>query len=221
MSKIIQIFVLCLFLSSCSGYQVKNSENPLSIYGINSLAIPVFINHTPISKVSGPLTDEIKSLMMSYMDLGVQSEYTHKSDAVLLGIIESPRHLKDTSKVTATKFTTGDIANSIGTRNEFFIPSRNQIDLRLRLILIKSPNKLDLEVAKGKFGKYLHGHPRVIFQESLDVSAAFTREISGNLGPDSGGVVNFTKNKRSQQEAIKAASKTVATTFKQEVLDAF
>lgn len=208
-------------VSSCSGYRVKNSENPLAIYGINTLAIPVFVNHSSISKVAGPLTSEIKALMMGYMDLRVQSEYRASSDAILLGIVESSKYKTDTVKATGSKFTTGDIEATIGDRSEFFIPQTNEVQLRLRLILIKAPTAQDLELAQGKLGKYMDHHPRVIFSEYLDVSAAFSREIAGNLSPDNGGVVNFSKNKKAQAVAIQAAAKSVATNFKEVVLDAF
>lgn len=210
-----------LYLTSCSGYRVTNNENPLLIYGIRRLAIPVFINQSAISKVSGPITTEIKSLMMSYSGLQIDSEYTSASDAVLLGIIESPQHKSDTVRVTATKFTTGELAKSIGPRNEFYIPSRSQIDLRLRLVLIKKPSVFDMSLAQGEMGNLLGKHPRVVFQETLDLSTGFSREISDNLSPDSGGVVNFTKNKKAQEDSIKTTAKSVANTFKEVVLDAF
>ncbi len=214
-------FTLGLLFQGCSGYRVKNSENPLAIYGIHSLAIPVFVNHSTLSKVSGPLTTEIKALMMSYMDLRVSSEYRSTSDAVLLGIIESPKHRNETVKATGSKFTTGDIEATIGNRSEFFIPSRNEIKLNLKLILIKAPSAQEMELARGKLGKYMENHPRVIFAENLDVTAAFSREIAGNLSPDNAGVVNFTKNKKAQSESLRAAAKSVAINFKEVVLDAF
>ncbi|TNF03674.1 MAG: hypothetical protein EP326_02185 [Deltaproteobacteria bacterium] len=215
------LFILGLCFQGCSGYRVKNSENPLAIYGIRTLAIPVFVNHSTLSKISGPLTTEIKSLMMSYVDLRVQSEYRGSSDAVLLGIIESPKHKNETVKATGSKFTTGDIEATIGTRNEFFIPQQNEIKLVLRLILIKAPSAQELELAKGDLGKFMKSHPRVIFSENMDVTAAFSREIAGNLSPDNAGVVNFSKNKKAQYESLRLAAKSVATNFKEVVLDAF
>jgi hypothetical protein len=220
-SNISIYFLFLTLLLSCSGYRVKNNENPLAIYGIKILAIPVFVNHSSLSKVSGPLTSEIKALMMSYMDLKVQSEYRNSTDAILLGIVESPQKKADTVKATGSKFTTGDIDATIGERSEFFIPQRNEVKLNLRLILIKSPSVQDLELAQGKFGKYMNNHPRVIFSENLDVTAAFSREIAGNLSPDNGGVVNFSKNKKALNVAIRSAAKAVALNFKEVVLDAF
>ena len=220
-SNISFYFLFLTLLLSCSGYRVKNNENPLAIYGIKTLAIPVFVNHSSLSKVSVPLTSEIKALMMSYMDLKVQSEYRNSTDAILLGIVESPKKKSDTVKATGSKFTTGDIEATIGERSEFFIPQRNEVKLNLRLILIKSPSAQDLELAQGKLGKYMDNHPRVIFSENLDVTAAFSREIAGNLSPDNGGVVNFSKNKKAMNVAIRSAAKAVALNFKEVVLDAF
>ena len=220
-SNISLYFLFLTLLLSCSGYRVKNNENPLAIYGIKTLAIPVFVNHSSLSKVSGPLTSEIKALMMSYMDLKVQSEYRNSTDAILLGIVESPKKKADTVKAIGSKFTTGDIEATIGERSEFFIPQRNEVKLNLRLILIKSPSAQDLELAQGKLGKYMDNHPRVIFSENLDVTAAFSREIAGNLSPDNGGVVNFSKNKKAMNVAIRSAAKAVALNFKEVVLDAF
>jgi hypothetical protein len=193
------------------------------MYGIKTLAIPMFVNHTSLPNVSGPMTAEIKTLMMDFVDLKIRSSFDNKSDAVLIGILSSPINRKETIQTTATQFTTGDLKTSIGSRNEFYIPSQSQIQLSLRLILIKKPNKLELKLMKSSLNKFIKSRPKnkIIFNEPMSLSGAYSRVIDDTLSADKGGVVNFTKNKQAEENTIRTMSQSAALNFKDVILNAF
>ena len=183
----------------------------------------MFVNHTSLPNVSGPMTTEIKTLMMDFVDLKVRSSFDNKSDAVLIGILTSASNRKETIKNTATQFTTGDLESSIGSRNEFYIPSQSQINLSLRLILIKKPNRLELKLMKSSLNKFMKSRPKnkIVFNEVLSLSGSYSRVIDDTLSVDKGGVVNFTKNKQAEENTIRTMSQSAALNFKDVILNAF
>ena len=159
--------IITISLTSCSGYRIPNRTNPLEIYGIRSLAIPMFVNRSTLPNVAGPMTKEIKNLMMDFVDLKVRSSFDSHSDAVLVGIVSSPTHRKNTVKNANTQFTTGDLKTAIGSRNDFYIPSQSIVSLSLRLILIKRPSLREIKLMKSSLNKYLKAHPKnkIIFKK--------------------------------------------------------
>ena len=62
---------------------------------------------------------------------------------------------------------------------------------------------------------------KILFNEELKLSAAYTRVIDDNLSVDKGGVVNFTKNKKAEENTIRQLSVTAAQNFKEVILNAF
>jgi hypothetical protein len=223
---ILNIFLLTSLstsLLSCSGYRTPNRTNPLEMYGIRSLAIPMFVNASTLPNVAGPMTKEVKSLMMNFVDLKVRTSFDVYSDAVLIGIVSSRIHRKDSVTNTNTQFTTGGLKTSIGSRNQFYIPSQSLVTLSLRLILIKRPTKREIRLMKSSLNKFLRAHPKnkILFNETISLSAVYSRVIADNLTADSGGVVNFTKNKQAQENTIIQLSQSAALNFKDVILNAF
>lgn len=216
-------FIILGTLLSCSGYRIPNRTNPLDVYGITTIAVPMFVNQSSLPNVAGPMTKEVKSLLMGFVDLKVRSQFYSVADAVLVGIVSTPKHHRDASKTTNTKFTSGTLKQSIGSRNEFFIPSQTQLDLKLRLILIRRPSHAELELLKQPIGRHLKPNlgNKIIFNEELNLTGTYSRIIDDNLSVDKGGVVNFTKNKKAEENTIKEMASNAARDFKEVILNAF
>lgn len=213
MSKVGQIFpftVLFCFTTasiSCSGYQFKRNRNPFASDGIGSVAIPMFINHSIVPHVAGPMTKEITLLLSRYPGLKVyQGERQSAADGTLLGIISSAPHHEETFSPSQFKYTeSAELSKSIGERNKFFIPTRTNYALQVRFVLIKRSTK------------------KMIFNRELKLSTSFSRVVAPNLpsNPDSGGPVNFTQSQGNFHKSIQELSKSAAENFKRLVLDVF
>ncbi len=223
LKKLTVSFFILFVCMACSGYRVKNRENPLSLYGIKTIAVPMFINQTSLSNISGPMTKEIKSLLMDFTELKVKSSFEPHFEAVLVGIITSEPHRKNVVKAISTKYTSGSLETSIGSRNKFFIPNQAQIEVQLRLILVKRPSSSEYELMRTSLGQYLKAQPQnnIIFNELLSLSGRYTRIIDDTLSVDHGGIVNFTKNKKAEEVTIRQLSLRAAKDFKEVILNAF
>ena len=215
---------MCLVftLTSCAGYRVRKVENPFKIYGVESLAVPMFINRSAFPLVAGQMTQEIRLMLNQFPDLKLLSgEGGDRADAVLVGIIDSPKSLRDAIKTTGTTFTTGDLKESIGDRPAFNLPTRGEIRLSVTYVLIKRPSQEDLELLESEMRPYLINHPKVLFTEVMSLDSSFSRAIESNLGPDDGGVVNATRNKKLIELKIKQMAQSASLQFERVVLNAF
>jgi hypothetical protein len=219
------ITILGLFLS-CSGYHFRNLENPLEQYDIQSISIPMFQNRSSLPNVAGAFAKEITLLMQSFPQLKVYSGEEFSGDAVLIGIIESAPLFKDVVSGT------GDVVldfhpdtqtgySSLAGRKTFRAYSKANVQLSLRLILIKNPTRDEMELFRSDKGLYFIHHPKVIFHETLSLSREITRDLQNQNGPDSAAVVNFTKSKASLDLAIRNMAKESASQFKEVILYAF
>lgn len=210
-----------LILSSCSGYQFVENDNPLAIHGIRSISVPMFVNKTPVPNVAAMVTKEINFLLSSYPGLKVTSGEDLTSDAILVGILESTQQLSDLVETTERQFTTSELKNSLGTRKEFYVPTGSTLNLNVRFILIKNPKRQDIELAKSELGPLMMNHPKMLMNQSLTFQASFTRVVAGTETIDSPGLVNMTKNKAILERALQDGSKSLAQQFKDVVLNAF
>ncbi len=213
------LFILALMVS-CSGYHFKKRDNPLEAYEIHSVAIPMFLNRSAIADVGAYLNKEITLILSSYKGLKVYSGENDAADAVLVGIVNSDSHVSNVYN-SEDLFTDGNLKDSIGDRKSFYVPSSTSYALQVQLILIRRPNKEDRQMIESSIGPYMNAHPRIVLNESLPLSGSFTREVSANNGPDSGGRVNYTKNRALLDKSLQNMAKDAARTFEQEVLDAF
>jgi hypothetical protein len=222
--RFIYLFSLC-FLFGCTGYHFNNATNPLIGYDIRSVSVPMFVNQSVMPQMAGLMTKEIVLSLKDFSGLKVINGDQSDSDAVLLGIVESGNHYSEVIQTTSTAYTNTDtnknIKKSIGNRQDFYYPATTAYTMQLRVILIKRPTKDEIDfLQKNTLGlaKY---HPKVVLTEILPITGSFTRVVYDNLTPNSGGEVNFVKNKGILEKSLQDSCLQTAKNFKQVVLNAF
>ena len=208
-------------LTGCGGYQFVENDNPLAIHGIRSVSVPMFVNKSPLPQVGAMVSKEIILLLSSYPGLKLNSGEDLSNDAILIGIIDSEQHLSKLLETTERKFTSGDLKTSLGSRQEFYIPTGTKLAMKVRFVLIKNPRKEDIELAQGDLSKFMQAHPRVLMDQTLDFNTSFTRVAGDTISVDSPGLVNLSKNKAILERALEDGSKSLAKQFKDVVLNAF
>jgi len=213
------VIFISLVIVSC-GYHLRNSENPFYEYRVKTVAVPMFINQTPLPNVAGPLTEKISQVLMGHRGLKIYPGEYGEADAILVGIITSDDHQSQLLRNTGKSFTSDALAETIKPRQEFYVPTTITYNLKLRVILIKRPAPAELELLVSEMGKELRG-PKVIFNQELLLTGSYSQKISENINSDSSGVVNFTKNKAIQEKSIQNLSDVAAEDFKQMVLNVF
>ncbi|MBT3583474.1 MAG: hypothetical protein HN509_01095 [Halobacteriovoraceae bacterium] len=212
----------CVALSSCSGYHLTKNQNPFSQYGIYSVAIPMFVNHTVFANMSGSMTKEFILRLGRYPDLKIYPGESEKADAILIGILRTKDHKKDVLKVNSNRFTTGNLLDSIGERQQFNLPTSNIYKVELDLILIKDPSVIDKDLLnKPELLPYLNRHPKIVFIETLEIEGSHSLVVDETTALDKGGITNFTKNKASFEQSVQVLAKKAARDFQNVVLDAF
>lgn len=215
------VIILSFALTSCAGYRVNKETNPFRLYGVESVSIPIFINRTSLPTISGLMTKEIRLMLSQFPELKLSASEDQNTDAVLVGIVESPQYLRETIRTEGTNFISDEQAQSIGSRPSFYLPIVGRLNVNLTLVLIKRPTQTELELLNSEFMPYLSRHPKVVFTEQITLSRSFSRSIEPNLGPDDGGVVNATRNKKIVDGQFQLLAHEAALQFKQVVLNAF
>lgn len=201
---------------------MRKEENPFKIYGVKRLAVPMFINRSSFPLIAGQMTQEMRLMLNQFPDLKLFSgEGEGRTDAVLVGIINSPKNLRDAVKTTGSTFVSGDLKESIGERPAFYLPTQARMRVDVTFVLIKKPDAEDLELIESEMAPYLVNHPKVLFKEEMSLNQSFSRTVESNLGPDDGGVVNATRNKKLVELEMKKMAKSAAHKFKRVVLNAF
>ena len=208
-------------LTSCSGYHFNTNNNPLIGYDIRSIAVPMFINRSTLPQLSGTMTREITLALNDYSGLKVISGDSEETDAVLIGIIESKNHYNEVVKTSKTLFTEKDVLQSIGARAPFYYPIQTSYEFVLRVILIKRPTKEELEIFKSDIGAMIKVHPKVVLQDTINLSGSFSRVANPTNTSTSGGDVNFVKNKGIFEKSLQDTCYQASQTFKQVILNAF
>ncbi len=217
---IFYIVILATFLG-CAGYQFKKNTNPLKIYGIESVSIPMFINRSVYPNVSGLFTKEVITFLSFYPELKVYSGEDSRADAVLIGIIDSNKRLSESTEVVIQKFSENELQESIGDRQKLYIPSTGSYSLSIRLILIKNPNWSVVKLAKSNLAPHLKGNPSIIFNEIFNIKEEFNYIVNETKDIDSSGFYNFTRTKHSFEKAIKISVNKFIDQVKGTFLDVF
>lgn len=183
----------------------------------------MFVNHSNMAKASVPFTREIVRLLSSYPDLRVyQGEDTSGRDAILVGIITSSKYKATTFQTKTERFTQDKLKTSIGGRREFFVPTSTGYNVTVRLVLIKDPKQLEMELVKSNAVSFLKSNPsKIIFNHIMTLEGSFTRETGDTITSDSPGIVNYSKNKGNFETSLSSTAKAAATQFRETVLDVF
>ena len=205
-----------LFLTACAGYKMTNRSNPFSQYGIKTLSIPMFYNHSSFSNVAPIFTQRIHHLLAEFDGLVISSG-TKKTDAVLVGIIDSEDKLNSARESGDLRISKSISPNTLGRRGDFYVPATTTNKIKVRFIVIKNPTKAELELLQTPLGKSISAHSKIIFNEEISVARQFNRELfSGDAVS-----VNYTQNRGAEKENLKQMADSVASTFKEMILYAF
>lgn len=207
--------LLPLFLLfSCAGYQSDERDNPLAQYGIHSLSIPQFVNYSNMNGVAKILTRKFSLLFSKYKGLRLYNGEDSRADAVLVGVVDGPRRVRDTLTATQMRFTTGGgLRRSIGGRREFAVPSGARYRLMVRISVIKNPTYGDKKPGAVS--------PRFVIDENLPFRGSYHVVALETTNSDSLGIVNFTKNRASAQQSVVRVADDFTKNFEEVVLNAF
>lgn len=210
------LLLLILLSMSCSGYRLSDRSNPFSQYGVESMAVPLFYNQSNVEDVSGVFTQEIHEMLSNIDNLKIKMS-DKNADAVLVGIIKSPRRVMESRKSTFRL--AQDVAGeSLGDqRRDFYVPATTNMQMDLQLILIKNPSKQEIETLRTELGEHVRLSSKVLFNEKISVKSRFSREI---LSGDST-QVNMTQNKGAERKNVRNLAKEAADSFRNMILYAF
>ena len=220
-AKIPSFLTFFLFVSSCAEYRLVTPVNPLGQYEIHSLSVPTFINQSGLPNAASPFTHQMILMLSAYPSLKVYSGENRKADALLLGIIRSPEHMRNIVKTSEKIYVESELSGPIGKRKPFLVPSASQYRLVLQIALIKNPTYTDRQLLQSKIGSLMKKNPKVIFNELIPLSGNFQREVRETTTSASPGMLNFTKTKRHFAESLVALGKEATSIFKETVLNAF
>ena len=216
------ILILVLFFANgCSGYHFNTNNNPLVGYDIKSISVPMFINHSVFPQLTAPMTKEIILALNNYNGLRVLSEDNEKADAVLIGILDSADHINTAVKTSQSLFTENELLKSIGSRSPFYYPTQTTYAFSLRIILIKRPSPQDLALLTSDIGQLIKLYPKIVLQDTLNLSGSFSRVIGATNSTTAPGEVNFVKNNGIFVKSLQDTCYQAAQTFKQVILNAF
>ncbi len=213
-----QWLLILLFITGCSGYRYTQQDNPLSQYGIESLSVPMFHNYSNQPDVAAHFTRETYRLLTSYPGLKLKSGYHQESDAVLIGIIKTPEKIYETQRPNNLRVAQDRAENAIGDkRQDFYIPGTTVLDLALQVIVIKKPSEEELSLLKSGIGDKVKLTSRVIFNETIPLSAQYTREVFDNEQVS----VTATQNSGIQRKILKNMAEQAAVSVRDMILYAF
>ena len=209
---------MLLFIFSCSGYRYGHPNNPLSQYGINTLAVPMFYNYSNLAAVGPEFTQETYRQLMSFSGLKLISGYSEKADAVLIGIVRSPEKMNETLRAGSIRVAKNQTPDAIGDkRQNFYIPGSTTIQLYLQIVLIKKPTEEEIGLFHTELAPQIPLSSRVLLNEFLPVSESFVRELMDNEGVQ----VLATQNSGVQRKKIKMMAVSAAETIRDLILYAF
>jgi hypothetical protein len=219
MRPLANTLILFLFVS-CAGYHLRQNENPFYDYNVRSIAVPMFINQTPMANITGPMTERLTNVLLDYRGLKVYPGES-QADAVLVGIITSNEHQHQLLQNTSRTFTSGGLEDTVKPRRPFYVPSTIAYVIKLRLVLIKNPTAQEIDLLKSAEGMTV-SDARIIFDQELNLSGSYALKINDTVnGPDSGGPTNFTRNKRAFDKSIQGLADSAAENFRQLVMNVF
>lgn len=212
-----RILLIIFLFSACSNYRFQSKANPFAQYFIDSLAVPMFYNHSNISNVSGVFTREVYHALLDFSDLKLTVS-DKKADAVLIGIISSREKLKDSISTVSSK----SVKNTFGedalgkTREDFVVPSVNQMNLTLRIIVIRHPTAEEINFLQKDITQHALSS-KIIFNEVIPLSESYTLKELRSEGTQVLGV----QNRGVEKQAVFNLAKKAAISFKDMILYAF
>ncbi|MGB0454524.1 MAG: hypothetical protein ACPGJV_12525 [Bacteriovoracaceae bacterium] len=201
------IIAQSLLLSACAGYQFKDSDNPLRQFEIEHLTIPMFVNKSSLPKVGPIFTKDFIHFFSEFSDLKVSAGEKDSSDGILLGIVGSKKSIDETVKQTSLEFTETQLKDSIGSRNQFYVPNSNNVNLQLRVILLK---KIDGDKIK-----------KVVFDRVIELNKDFKINLGETTSEDSEGLTNFTENRYNMYQAIELMSESAVDELRDLIINVF
>ena len=217
----VRMLLLMVLLGGCAGYRVVTQSNPLKKFGIDSVSIPAFVNQSGIPHISVSLTREMILMLAEYPHLRVYSGKRQKVDAILIGVIRSNDHRRNTVKTFRRNYVGTELLDSIGERNTFSIPSESIYRLTLQLALIKNPTLEEIELLQSNIGPQINDKQKILFNKSIPLEGRFQREVGDTMTSDSLGMVNFTKTKHHFEASFVELGKKVTSAFRDTILNAF
>lgn len=222
-------FLLILFLTliGCSGHRFKNFQNPLAQYNINSLSVPMFLNRSSRPDLSGPFTKEVILMLSQFPGLQVYSGDWKKTDAILLGILDSNETVRKTVTNSSDQYYIQHdyYPADIGERRDFYLPRKNIITLNLTLIMVKNPTHREIEQILDENGNYTSIKSKILFEEIIPLSGTISRVLqtgySRNYPGERKALTNYTKSRGNEVTLVGEMAQNAAQTFKETILYAF
>jgi len=210
-------FLLFLILTSCAGYKFREKENPFMQFGVRSISVPMFYNHSSFPNVEGVFTKEVYQTMLDYKGLTIKSG-NQDADAVLVGIVTSPDKRKDTLVPNIFSSVKNIYGNNIfeGKRDDLYVPTQSTMSMQLRIIVIKQPTKEEILFLATKLGEKALG-AKIIFNEVIPLT--ITQSLKQLTG-ESIKVIG-TQNRGIERRSIDTLAKNAAISFKDMILYAF
>lgn len=212
-------------MSGCSGYRPVSKVNPFKGYEITSIAVPVFENQSILPQVSAPFTQAIVGLLSEYRGLRLLAGADTSADAILLGTVTGPKKLSMALRPAegTTVKAIADGASSTGDRPDFVVPGRTEVNLGLRIVLIKNPLPEDLVFIKSELAENAQfKHPKVFLDVSFPLQETFDRTLyGGSTNALKGMEVNATQNRGKVERSISNLAKSSADKFRELVLGVF
>jgi len=198
---------------------VVNRSNPFEARQIKKIAVPVFINRSIFPQVEGKITQQVRQVLKKYDGLTLTtSDAGNSSDAVLVGIIESPVLARNTKTLSNYyNINTQEGAN----RRSLVLPRRSQYNLTVRFILIYRPTEEELDLVKGDLAKHLVSNGKILFNYSLNGSGAYDLSLGNNVGPNGIGAANATNNLAKYHLSVDTLAVSIAGLFEQTIINVF
>ena len=204
-----KLLLIVFLLASCAGYKFRKRENPFTQFGVNSLSVPMFYNHSNLHNVSGVFTQRIFSTMTEYKGLKLY-EGNRPADATLIGIIESSQKRRDSvlpENYKSTKNTYGEDFFD-DKREHFLLPSSNRIRLQIRIIVIKHPTPEEIKFLTSSFGRK-GTSSKVIFNEVIKLTDVYNLQENEGAGIE----VLGSQNRGVQRNSIEGLALKAASNF--------
>ena len=202
-----------------------DKENPFQWYDIKTISVPVFENQTVLPQVSAPFTQAIVRLLSEYRGLKVVAGSDTSCDAILLGTVTGPKKLVATLRPIDNK-TVKAIeggSTSTGNRPDFIVPATTEVNLGIRIILVKNPLPEDIEFLKSELAQNANfKHPKVFLDTQFPLTENFERTLYGGSEDRYRGIeVNATQNKGKVERSITNLAQKGADQFRELVLGVF
>ena len=190
-------------------------------HGVETVAIPAFLNKSLIPNVSALMTEKVSAVLSQNTTLKITSGNSKTTDATLIGIISSETKRNDFLKTDTTTLVNDSFSPELSKRREFYAPSVTSYKLNLYLVLIKRPNAQDMQLINSDFKNFIQNHPKVVFSKNISLTKSFTRVIGASDNPDNAGSVNSTKNREVFNKSVESLAADAASSFRETVINAF